>query len=296
MLIVILAEDFAHPEVDRRIINDKVLTLFKPKERILSMYSDPTISDLLPLFILNGIVLALYLLHVTIFRNHHHFKELRDDKHSMILSLRIKEFWYWITTPIFKFFVRFKVQPNTISTIGFLLSVTTAFFFARGYIATAGWLMVLAGSMDFFDGRVARHLKLETKSGAFYDSILDRLAEGIVFLGLLIMYADHWMYYVVFFGFLMSMMISYTKAKGEIYGVDVKVGIMQRPERIAYIGAPSMLWPMVYVLFEPWFPILEYDFGTRVGLILVLVLSVQTFFVRFKKVFISLGGGRPRHH
>lgn len=249
----------------------------------------------MPLIIINSAVALLFIIHIATTKKHHRFKELKSEEHTMKFTLIIMEFWYWLTTPIFNFFIRSKMQLNTITTIGFFLSIAAAFCFASGYIASAGWLVLFAGSMNFFEERVAKHHHSETKSSIFYKSILNILADGIVFLGLMVMYYDHWMFYVVFFGLLMFMMIDYTKEKGENFGIDVKVGINQKSERIAFIGAPAVIWPMIYVIFEPWFSFFEYDLGTRVGLIVVLILSAQSFYSRFIKVYSSLGGKFRRH-
>ena len=259
------------------------------------MYADPTIFDVMPLIILNSAVIFIYLLYLVINRKHQKFKEIRSDAHTMKFTLKIMEFWYWLTTPVFKFFIRSKMQLNTLTTIGLLLSVAAAFSFANGYIASAGWLVLLAGSMNFFEHRVGRHIHAETKSSFFYNAVLKNLADGILFLGLMVMYYDHWMFYVAFSGFLMFMMIVYTKEMGENLGVDVKIGINNNVERIAFIGAPAAIWPMIYAIFEPWFPFFEYDLGTRVGLIVILILSAQAFYTRFIKVYSSLGGRFRRH-
>lgn len=254
------------------------------------MYADPTIFDVMPLIILNGAVAFMYLLHLVISRKHHRFKEIKSEEHTMKFTLRIMEFWYWFTNPVFKFFIRYKMQLNTMTTIGFLLSVAAAFSFANGYIASAGWLVLLAGSMNFFERRVARHLHSETKSSLFYSAMLRSLADGILFLGLMVMYYDHWMFYVAFFGLLMFMMLGVAKEMGENLGVDVKTGINTNSERMSFIGAPAAIWPMVYVIFEPWFSFFEYDLGTRVGLIVVLILSAQAFYMKFIKIYSGLGG------
>ncbi|MFC2074665.1 CDP-alcohol phosphatidyltransferase family protein [Bdellovibrionota bacterium] len=253
------------------------------------MIPEPTFKEVIPLYIINGAVFFFYLLHITIYRgDHHRDEEARTGHRSPILTMRIREFWFWITSPVFNFFLKFKISPNQITTLGFLFSVAAGLFFAQGWIATAGWCVIAAGSMDFFDGRVARHLGLETKSGAFYDTILDRLGEGFVFLGLLLLYVNHWMFFVVFFAFLFSVLISYTKAKGETMGVEVKVGILQRPERIAYLGAPAIVWPMIFPFIHSSVPFLKYDLGIVFGLFVIMIFGCHTCWVRFNKVFQEL--------
>lgn len=250
------------------------------------MNFEPTFINLVPLYIGNGCILFFFLLHCTIFRHGHKNEELRKtEQDTPFLTVRVKECWFWITDPIFKFFVWFKISPNTITTFGLFLSVIAAFCFSRGWIASAGYFVVFAGSMDFFDGRVARYLKQESKSGAFWDAVLDRVSEGFLFLGLIVMYQNHWMFYVTFFAFLTSILVSYIKARGEIMGINVRVGIMKRGERLAYIGAPSMLWPMIFPFVHPWLPSIPYHAGTTLGLCLILILGIHTAYVRFTKVY-----------
>jgi len=228
--------------------------------------------------------MSLYFLHLTLLKEHHKHIELRKQAHSKILTMRVKEFWYWITEPLFRFFVKFKVQPNTISLIGFALTVISAFFFAKGDFATAGWIYVIAGSMDFFDGRVARHFRKSSDAGAFFDAVFDRFGESILFLGLLVFYKDGIMFYITFLAFIASILISYTKAKGETMGVSCSLGLAQRPERIAYIGGFAIIWPMFWLGFEPWFPFLPYDLGVRFGVLLIMVLGFHTAYIRFEHI------------
>ncbi|NIS33241.1 MAG: CDP-alcohol phosphatidyltransferase family protein, partial [Actinobacteria bacterium] len=90
---------------------------------------------------------------------------------------------------------------------------------------TAGILILLGGSFDLFDGRVARATGLASQFGSFYDSTLDRISEIAVYLGILSLYNDYrlelgdvGMIYAVMLAMAGSLMISYTRARAEALG------------------------------------------------------------------------------
>ena len=95
------------------------------------------------------------------------------------------------------------------------------------------------------DGTVARRTGQSTVFGAFYDSTLDRVADGFLFGGLLVFYATHPVYasqpmvLVTLAALIATFLTSYTRARAEGLGVDAKVGMLQRPERITLLAAPQ---------------------------------------------------------
>jgi CDP-diacylglycerol--glycerol-3-phosphate 3-phosphatidyltransferase len=151
--------------------------------------------------------------------------------------------------PVINWMVRARVHPNTLSTLGFLITCSSGFFFHTHQVRTAGALILLGGIFDMFDGTVARRTGLASPFGAFYDSTLDRLSEIIVYVGLLSLYNDYRadanevvMIYVVLAAMAGSLMISYTRARAEALGIDCTVGLMQRAERVILIGAAALLF------------------------------------------------------
>jgi CDP-diacylglycerol--glycerol-3-phosphate 3-phosphatidyltransferase len=149
--------------------------------------------------------------------------------------------------PIIDTLVSRRVHPNVLSTIGFLITLTSAFAFHSHHVRTAGLLILLDGSFDLFDGRVARATGLASRFGAFYDSTLDRISEVAVYLGILSLYNDYrlelgdvGMIYAIMLAMAGSLMISYTRARAEALGIDCKVGLMQRGERVVLIGLASL--------------------------------------------------------
>jgi CDP-diacylglycerol--glycerol-3-phosphate 3-phosphatidyltransferase len=110
---------------------------------------------------------------------------------------------------------------------------------------TAGWIIGLTALFDVLDGTVARRTGQSTIFGAFYDSTLDRVADGGVMAGLAIFYASsplyHNLYMVVvcLVGIIGTFLVSYTRARAEALGIDAKVGVMQRPERVVLLSVPQ---------------------------------------------------------
>ena len=150
-----------------------------------------------------------------------------------------------IIGPIGDWLVRRRVHPNTITTIGTLCTVIGGIIYATGHIRTAGWFLGLTALFDVLDGTVARRTGRSTTFGAFYDSTLDRVSDGAVLGGLVYFYAfsprysSHVMLVVTLLGLVGAYMTSYTRARAEALGVDAKVGVLQRPERVTLLSAPQ---------------------------------------------------------
>jgi len=172
----------------------------------------------------------------------------------MALDLKIfREPVYRIIEPVTRWLVRMGVHPNLITTLGFVATLGAGWMFHSDRVRTAGFLILLGGLADIFDGRVARVGGLASKFGSFYDSTLDRVSEIVVFLGLLSLYntygarlADIWMVYVIFVAMGGSLMVSYTRARAEAMGLDCSVGLMQRAERVVLLGLGSLAFGLAW--------------------------------------------------
>ncbi len=127
------------------------------------------------------------------------------------------------------------IHPNLLTFFGFLVNIWAAVMFAKGQFPAAGWVMLFAGVFDMVDGRVARAQGRVTKFGAYFDSVIDRCSDLILFLGLMIHYANvDRRFYAVLVGVAMvgSVMVSYTRARAESLIPECKAGFWERPERI----------------------------------------------------------------
>lgn len=178
--------------------------------------------------------------------------EVENRHSSVILNKWIREFWMWLTQPIYRFFIYFKVRPNTISFLGTFMALLSGLAFVYNHIGLAGWIMVIGASLDFFDGQVARATGQSSRAGSFFDASMDRISEGVTLSGIAYMYRHETIpFFIVMVVYLGSMLTSYTKAKGETMGIDYSGGMMQRPERLAYLGAGAILTPMIALFLWP---------------------------------------------
>lgn len=160
---------------------------------------------------------------------------------------------YRIIRPLTSLLVRHDVHPNLLTTLGFLVTCGSAVAFHQHHVRTAGFLILLGGFFDILDGRVARLSHLGSKFGAFYDSTLDRISEIAVYFGILSLYNDYrlelgdvGMIYLIMLAMAGSLMISYTRARAEALGLDCRVGLMQRAERVVLIGGVSLFFGLAW--------------------------------------------------
>jgi CDP-diacylglycerol--glycerol-3-phosphate 3-phosphatidyltransferase len=147
------------------------------------------------------------------------------------------------------------IHPHFLTLVGLLLSLAAATRFAQGHFGQAGWLLLVAGLADVLDGEMARASGKGSRFGAFLDSTLDRYSEIAIFLGLMLFYLPRGGVTIVavFLALTGSILVSYAKARAEGLGGECKVGLLERPERVAMIvlgallgeGAfPLLLWPL----------------------------------------------------
>ena len=150
--------------------------------------------------------------------------------------------------PVAGLLIALRVSPNLLTTIGTLCTVAAGFAFGLGHVMTAGWIIAVTAIFDVLDGTVARRTGQSTVFGAFYDSTLDRVADGFLLGGLAWFfatspeYASAPMLAISLAGMIGTFLVSYTRARAESLGLDAKVGVMQRPERVVLLAAPQALF------------------------------------------------------
>lgn len=145
--------------------------------------------------------------------------------------------------------IRAGVRPNTITTIGTGFVLVSALAYAFGHLRLGGALLLVSGIVDTLDGQVARGSAQVTRFGAFYDSTLDRVGDGATFIGLGIFFMTApevaWRVPAVILcmvAILASLLVSYARARAEGLGIDCRVGIAQRAERILGLGLVSLVF------------------------------------------------------
>ncbi len=157
----------------------------------------------------------------------------------------VKKGYLRVIEPVAALLVRKRVSPNVLTSVGTAFTVAAGFAFATGHIRTAGWIVGLTAVFDVLDGTVARRTGRESVFGAFYDSTLDRVADGALLGGLAWFFATSAVHRslpmlgVSIIAIVGTFLVSYTRARAEGLGIDAKVGVMQRPERVVLLSAPQ---------------------------------------------------------
>jgi CDP-diacylglycerol--glycerol-3-phosphate 3-phosphatidyltransferase len=156
--------------------------------------------------------------------------------------------YYGVTDPVTAWLIRLGATPNVITTVGALLVCVSAVAYGLGGIRLGGALLLLSGVVDTFDGAVARGSGQVSRFGAFYDSTLDRVGDGATFIGIAVYFlrAPGVEYRIesallCMVAVLSSLLVSYARARAEGLGLECKVGIVQRAERLLGLGVPSLL-------------------------------------------------------
>ena len=155
-----------------------------------------------------------------------------------MLTNRVRQWSRGIINPVARLVGRTGISPNGLTLIGFVLMAIVGIVLSQGYLQLAGVLLILAALFDAIDGAVARMQDRVTRFGGFFDSTMDRYAEAAIFLGILVYFLKQGssteviLTYVAIIG---SLMVSYTRARGEGLGVSIKGGLLSRLERMVIL-------------------------------------------------------------
>lgn len=158
------------------------------------------------------------------------------------------------TDPFARLLLRLRLRPNTLTVLGFGVSLLAALAFARGRERPAAFLLMISGLFDFFDGSLARLSGRVTPFGAFLDSVLDRYSDLVVLLGIVFLFVRHGRALEIILAMAVlvgAVMVSYTKARAQSIGVTCEVGLMERPERLICLIAGAffhLLTPALWLL------------------------------------------------
>ena len=212
----------------------------------------------------------------------------------------IKKSAYGLLNPFINALQKSGITPNQITVLGFFITIISASILIVGaetgkrgdpkYITLFGIVLLTAGVFDMLDGQLARKSGKMTVFGAFFDSIIDRYSEMIMFFGIayyLVSY-DYFLSGIFsFFAMIGSIMVSYARARAEGLGYDCKVGMMQRPERILLIGISAILYGIIYQTAG----VFKYEYegfslfeNISVFTIPVFLLAILTNYTAFQRI------------
>lgn len=213
-----------------------------------------------------GLAFASILVYAIIGRKPDRDASAKGTQFLMGVGNLLVHWFMWVIWPIEKASLALKLTPDFFNWLGLALGGVAGVLFAMGHLGWGGVVMLLGGICDVMDGRIARSMKLSSSYGAFIDSTLDRFVEVFAFLGLVYFLRDiHWGPLIASGAITGSLLVSYTRARGESQGVLCKEGLMQRAERIALL--------VFAVFFDG--PI-ALSFGWPQGTLVVAILALIT--------------------
>jgi phosphatidylglycerophosphate synthase len=188
------------------------------------------------LAVLAGVVGAAVLsMVVFVLRGAHRDEDAsRKGTHLFAGGLDFLVHWFmWAIGPVERAALRSGASPDVFNFGGLLLGLASGVAIARGHLALGGWAIALGGLADVLDGRIARARGVASRYGEFIDSTLDRFVEVFVFLGFCV-HLSPFRYGPVLSAAAIcgSLLVSYTRARGEAVGVKYTGGLMQRAERL----------------------------------------------------------------
>jgi CDP-diacylglycerol---glycerol-3-phosphate 3-phosphatidyltransferase len=155
----------------------------------------------------------------------------------------IKDSLRQLLHPLVRLLSALQVRPDTLTVLGWTLSVCAAVLFGLGYARVAGLVMLLGGLFDALDGDVARASNRMSAFGAFLDSTLDRLSEAAIFVGIIYFYAAAARpFEALLAGTAMtfSLLTSYARARAEGLDIECQVGLLERAGRVVILSAFSI--------------------------------------------------------
>ena len=153
---------------------------------------------------------------------------------------RFRQFWTRLLSPIANFLLRLGVSPDAVTLVGTIgVSAAALYFFPRGELLVGVLVITAFVFSDLIDGYMARSAGTSSRWGAFLDSSLDRIADSAIFGGLVLYFAhdqdDMLMASVALYCLVMGSLTSYVRARAESPGMQAKVGIAERADRLVSV-------------------------------------------------------------
>jgi CDP-diacylglycerol--glycerol-3-phosphate 3-phosphatidyltransferase len=179
-----------------------------------------------------------------------------------------------ISDPLVPLISRLNLTPDIMTIIGLVVNLIAAMVIGFGHLLWGGIIFLLAGLFDLLDGALARYMQKTTLFGALFDSTVDRVTEGALFLSFIFItgvgvwpYNVTWQLVLIFLALIGSFLTSYIRARAEGLNIDCTVGLFTRVERVIIL-AFGLLLSQVFI-----------------ALAIVVVLSFVTVTQRFVHIW-----------
>ena len=215
---------------------------------------------------------------------------------TALIGLHLRFYFFWVINPLWRLLLATGLSANAVTGIAALIGAGAATAAAFGRFALAGWLFMFSGILDVLDGRLARARKEVSPAGAAIDSILDRYTDSLMLVGLGVYYRESWVVLPVFLALVGTSVVPYVRAKSEALGFPVRDGLMQRTERIVYLGGTVALAPIFEAIVFPNDPHPTHWLAVA-GIVFICVTSNATAvsrFVRLVRAMTAPGATGPR--
>jgi phosphatidylglycerophosphate synthase len=222
-----------------------------------------------------------------------HDRDIEASGRSILIGVYLRNYFSWVIRPLWLLVLASGVSPNGVTVLATMAGIGSGVAVASGRFALGGWLFILSGILDTLDGKLARVRNRVTIAGAAFDSLLDRYADGAVLFGLAIYFRNSWVLVPALAAIFGTWMVPYVRAKAESFGVPMKEGLMQRPERVFTLGIAVMVSPMVEALL----PTPSAHSPQRlaaIGLVLLAVTSNTTALGRIARLLTALRDAASR--
>lgn len=195
------------------------------------------------------------------------------------LSEARKTAGYYLGQPVVRLLARTPIAPNTLTWFGFLVTVGAAALIITEHLFAAGFVVLAAGIFDILDGALARSTNQATRFGAILDSTLDRMAEAVLLLAILVVYTREQStagILLVSLTLISSFLVSYIRARAEVLGLECQVGIFTRAERVVVLALGLLLSQFEYVLIGALAIIVLFSFITVIQRLLYVWKQTRT--------------------
>lgn len=156
------------------------------------------------------------------------------------------EAFYWALHAPGRGLIHLNVSPDALTYLSVLISLASLPLAATGQFTYAAACVLVGAAFDALDGMVARAHHTASERGAVLDSFVDRLADAAPLAGLAVYYRQFALAMLVpILAMIASSLVSYARAKADIYGLKLPNGLMRRHERVAYLSISLLVAPLV---------------------------------------------------
>jgi len=218
---------------------------------------------------------------------------LSEEKHYTKKRVKQKKFLSIFTEKPINYLIQHNISPNILSYLGFIFSIIATIFIGFRFSSKGiflAWippfLIFFSGAFDILDGAVARRTNKANSCGAFLDSNLDRLSDAVLLLGLI--YGKLIEFLVGYILLFLTLMISYTRARAETEGVNMKgIGLMERADRIIILIIALSIEGWIFQI-SYW---MQFDYSGlffTIFICLYMILLIITLLHRIMYTFKSL--------